>query len=151
MLTRTYLPKVDEIQRKWHLIDGNGQVLGRLATKVTNILNGKTKVIYTPHLDTGDFVVVVNAEKVKLTGKKLQQKIDYRHSQYPGGDKYMNYEALMKKSPEKAVMLAVKGMLPKNRLGDKMIKRLNIYKGPDHPHVAQFNAGMGKKKEKKAE
>ncbi|MFH1367549.1 MAG: 50S ribosomal protein L13 [Elusimicrobiota bacterium] len=147
-LTRTYLPKKDGIVRKWHLLDGQDFVLGRLATKAAGILCGKIKPIYTPHLDTGDFAVVVNAEKVRLTGNKLQQKIDFRHSGYPGGDKYMLYDELMKKNPEKAVRLAVKGMLPKNRLGAKMIKRLNIYKGPTHPHAAQFNAGMGKKTEK---
>lgn len=146
MLTKTYLPKKDGIDRKWHVLDGKEFVLGRLATKAAGILCGKIKPIYTPHLDTGDFVIVVNADKIKLTGKKLEQKIDYRHSGYPTGDKYMLYGELMKTHPEKAVRLAVKGMLPKNRLGDKMITRLNVYKGAEHPHIAQLNAGQGKKK-----
>lgn len=149
MLTRTYLPPKDGIVRKWHLIDGNGLVLGRLSTRCAGLLSGKTKAIYTPHLDTGDHVVVINASKIILTGNKLKQKIDYRHSGYPGGDRYTIYEKLMKDTPEKAVQLAVKGMLPKTRLGAKMLRRLIVYKGEAHLQGAQF--AVPKAKEIKAE
>lgn len=137
MMSKTYLPKTNEIERKWHIIDGAGKVLGRLATNAADILRGKTKRIYTPHLDCGDFIVIKNAEKIVLTGKKLQQKLDYRHSGYPRGDRYMLYEKLMQVNPEKAVRLAVKGMLQHNRLGNKQIRRLKVYRGNVHPHAAQ--------------
>ncbi|HBU70302.1 MAG TPA: 50S ribosomal protein L13 [Elusimicrobia bacterium] len=138
MIPKTYLPKQEEIKRGWHLIDASGRPLGRLATQAANILRGKTKRIYTPHLDCGDFVVVTNAEKVVLTGDKLNQKIDYRHSGYSGGDVYTPYSKLMADNPQKAIRLAVKGMLQHNRLGSKQIVRLKVYKGSAHPHSAQF-------------
>jgi large subunit ribosomal protein L13 len=139
-IQKTYLPKVDEIpqNRKWRVIDGAGVALGRVATQAAMMLMGKNKVDYTPHLDTGDFVVVINASKIVLTGKKLEQKIDYRHSGYPGGDRYVLYGKLMAEHPEKAVRLAVEGMLPKNRMRGKEIVRLKVYKGAEHPHAAQF-------------
>jgi len=125
------------IQRKWHLIDAKDKVLGRLATRIAMLLMGKRKPNYTPHLDQGDFVVVINAEKVKLTGKKLQGKIYYSHSGYPGGLKEKTAEELLKKHPERVIELAVKRMLPKNKLGRKMLKRLKVYAGERHPHQAQ--------------
>ena len=134
---KSYLPDVSEMKREWHFIDASGMVLGRLSTKVANILRGKDKPYFTHHLDCGGFVVVTNADKVVLTGKKLEQKIDYRHSGYPGGDKYVPYSKLMVDNPEKALHLAVKGMLQKNKLGSQQIKRLKIYKGNQHPHIAQ--------------
>jgi len=148
MTTKSYLPKADGIVRKWHLIDGDGLVLGRIATNAAMILMGKRKAIYTPHLDTGDFVVVTNASKIVLTGKKLEQKIDYRHSGYPRGDKYMLYGRLMKENPEKAVRLAVEGMLPKNKLRGKRIVRLKIYRDATHPHAAQFAIPKTNKEQK---
>lgn len=126
-----------DIQRKWHLIDAKDKVLGRLATRIAMLLMGKRKPNYTPHLDQGDFVVVINAEKVKLTGKKLQGKIYYSHSGYPGGLKEKTAEELLKKHPERVIELAVKRMLPKNKLGRKMLKRLKVYAGERHPHQAQ--------------
>ena len=143
---KTYLPEEGKIQRKWHFIDASGKVLGRLATDVADKLRGKKKVIFTPFFDCGDFVVVTNASKVVLTGNKLTQKIDYRHSGYPGGDRYIPYSQVMEQRPESAVMFAVKGMLQHNRLGRKQLKRLKVYKGATHPHDAQ----TGVKKEKKA-
>jgi large subunit ribosomal protein L13 len=143
---KSYLPKTDEIKREWHFIDAKGKVLGRLATKVADILRGKIKASYTPFFDCGDFVVITNAEKIVLTGKKLEQKIDYRHSGYPGGDRYIPYSQLMADNPEKAVMLAVKGMLQHNKLGRAQLTRLKVYRGAEHPHAAQ----TGVKKEKKA-
>lgn len=153
MPTKTYLPKESEIpqNRKWRLIDGAGVALGRVATQAAMMLMGKNKADYTPHLDTGDFVVVINASKIVLTGKKLEQKIDYRHSGYPGGDRYVLYGKLMAEHPEKAVTLAVEGMLPKNRMRGKEIVRLKVYKGAEHPHAAQFAAGTAKPKAEKAE
>jgi large subunit ribosomal protein L13 len=115
----------------------DGKTLGRLASQIAHILKGKHKPIYTPHVDVGDHVVVVNAEKIHLTGKKLQQKKYYRHTGYPGGLKEMDYQTFINKSPEKVIIKAVKGMLPHNRLGRKMIKKLRVYKGPEHPHQAQ--------------
>jgi large subunit ribosomal protein L13 len=144
MLSKTYLPKPSEILRKWHLIDAKNLVLGRLASDVANRLSGKKKIYYTDFLDCGDFVVVINAAKVVLTGKKLEQKLDFRHSGYPGGDKYTVYSKLMAENPEKALRLAVKGMLPKNKLGSRMITRLKIYKDDKHPHIGQINSGAKK-------
>ena len=138
MTTKTYLPKTDEIKRQWHVIDGEGKVLGRLATQAANLLSGKNKAYYAHHLDCGDFVIVTNAAKVRLTGKKLEQKMDYRHSGYPGGDKITPYSKLMAEKPERAVQLAVKGMLSKNRLGSQQIRRLKVYQGAEHPHSAQL-------------
>jgi large subunit ribosomal protein L13 len=137
MLSKTFLPKTGDIQRKWHLIDAQNVVLGRLASDVANRLSGKKKAYYSNHLDCGDFVVVVNAAKIVLTGKKLEQKLDFRHSGYPSGDRYTVYSKLMAENPQKALRLAVKGMLPKNRLGSRMITRLKIYKDDKHPHQVQ--------------
>ena len=135
---KTYQPRTEEIKREWHLIDASGKVLGRLATNVADILRGKKKTCFSSYVDCGDFVVITNASKVVLTGNKLEQKLDYRHSGYPGGDKYTPYSRLMAENPEKAVRLAVKGMLPKNRLADKQIRRLKIFKDSKHNFDGQF-------------
>ncbi len=134
---RTYTPKKDEIVRKWYIVDAEGQVLGRLATKVASVLRGKHKPQYTPFLDVGDHVIVVNAEKVVLTGNKLQDKIYYRHSGYPGGLKATSCQRLMETHPERVISMAVKGMLPHNALGRAMFKKLRVHAGPDHSHEAQ--------------
>lgn len=134
---KTYSAKPAEVERKWYVVDANGCVLGRLASFVANRLRGKHKPIYTPHVDTGDHIVVVNADKVALTGKKWDEKFYYRHSGYMGGLKSMTARELLQKRPEDLVIRAVKGMLPKNRLGRKMLKKLKVYAGPEHPHVAQ--------------
>jgi large subunit ribosomal protein L13 len=135
---KTYFPKSNEIVRGWHHIDASGKVLGRLSTHIADVLRGKDKVIFSRDIDCGDFVVVTNAEKIVLTGKKLEQKLDFRHSGYPGGDKYTTYEKLMAEKPERALLLAVKGMLPKNKLADRQITRLKVYRSNEHPHAAQF-------------
>lgn len=124
-------------QRKWYLVDATGKILGRLASEIAKILRGKHKPLYSPHLDVGDFVVVVNAEKVRLTGRKWQRKLYYRHSGYPGGLKVETAEQLRQRKPEELIRHAVWGMLPKNRLGRKLLKKLKVYAGPDHPHQAQ--------------
>jgi large subunit ribosomal protein L13 len=134
---RTYSPKPAEITRQWHVIDATDVVLGRLATQTAQLLRGKHKPIFAPHVDTGDFVIIVNAGKVALTGNKRAQKVAYRHSGYPGGLKQIGYEELLAKRPDRAVELAVKGMLPHNRLGRAMLKKLKVYAGPEHPHAAQ--------------
>ncbi|MDD3718677.1 MAG: 50S ribosomal protein L13 [Actinomycetota bacterium] len=134
---KTYSVKQADITRSWWLVDAEGIPLGRLAAEVAKILKGKNKPIYTTHLDVGDNVIVVNADKVALTGNKLQKKIYYRHSGYPGGLKEIPYEVLMRDKPELVVEKAVRGMLPKNRLGRAMLKKLHVYAGPDHPHQAQ--------------
>ena len=134
---KSYMAKPEEMERKWYVIDAEDKVLGRLATEVATILTGKHKPIYTPHVDTGDFVIVINADKVKLTGKKLEQKKYYYHTGYPGGLKAVPYKQMMEKNPEKAIELAVKGMMPKNRLGRQMYKKLKVYSGPEHNHEAQ--------------
>lgn len=134
---RTYMAKPEEIERQWYVVDATGQTLGRLATKVADILRGKHKPIYTPHVDTGDYVIVINAEKIELTGKKWEQKKYYRHSSYPGGLKEITYDKLLKKNPEFIIEKAVRGMIPHNRLGRQIIKKLKVYAGPDHPHQAQ--------------
>jgi large subunit ribosomal protein L13 len=134
---RTYSPKPADVQRQWYVIDATDVVLGRLASQVAQLLRGKHKPIYAPHLDTGDFVIVINADKVALSGNKLEQKKAYRHSGYPGGLRSVTYGELMEKRPEKAVEKAVKGMLPKNSLGRKMAKKLKVYAGSEHPHQAQ--------------
>jgi len=134
---KTYLPKENEIEKKWFIIDAEGIALGRIAAKVASVLRGKNKVIFTPHLDTGDFVIVVNAEKVLLTGKKLDQKYYRHHSGYMGGLKSTVYREMLEKKPEFVMELAVKGMLPKNRLGRKMITKLKVFKGTEHNHEAQ--------------
>jgi large subunit ribosomal protein L13 len=134
---RTYSPKPGEIERQWHVIDASDVVLGRLATQAATLLRGKHKPVFAPHVDTGDFVIVVNAGKVALTGNKRQTKIAYRHSGFPGGLKQVRYDELLAKRPERAIELAVRGMLPHNRLGRQLIKKLKVYAGPEHPHTAQ--------------
>jgi len=134
---KTYSVKQADITRSWYLVDAEGIPLGKLAVELAKILKGKNKPIYSTHLDVGDHVIVVNAEKVVLTGNKLQKKIYYRHSGYPGGLKEISYEMLMRDNPELAVEKAVRGMLPKNRLGRSMLGKLHVYAGPDHPHAAQ--------------
>jgi large subunit ribosomal protein L13 len=134
---RTFSPKAGDIQRQWHLIDASDVVLGRLASQVAMLLRGKHKPIFAPHMDTGDFVVVINADKVALSGSKLQDKRAYRHSGYPGGIHSVTYAELLAKHPERVVEKAVKGMLPKNSLGRNMLRKLKVYAGPDHPHQAQ--------------
>ena len=134
---KTYAVKADEIERTWLVVDASDQILGRLATRIATLLEGKHKPIYSPHLDTGDHVVVINAAKVKVTGDKLAQKRYYRHSNYPGGLKEESLQALMARKPEMVIERAVKGMLPQNRLGRAMIKKLKVYPGADHPHQAQ--------------
>ncbi len=135
---RTFSPKQGDVQRQWHVIDAADVVLGRLATHTATLLRGKHKPIFAPHVDTGDFVVIVNAGKVALTGNKAQQKIAYRHSGHPGGLKRVRYDELLATRPERAIELAVKGMLPKNTLGRQMLKKLKVYAGPEHPHAAQL-------------
>jgi large subunit ribosomal protein L13 len=134
---KTYMAKPAEIDRKWYVIDAEGQTLGRLASEVASILRGKHKAIYTPHVDTGDFVIVINAEKIQLTGNKLSDKMYRHYSGYPGGLKEVTYGELLNKKPEKAIEAAIKGMLPHNRLGRAMYKKLKVYKGSEHPHQAQ--------------
>ncbi|MBV9092945.1 MAG: 50S ribosomal protein L13 [Streptosporangiaceae bacterium] len=134
---RTYSPKGNDITRQWHVIDASDVVLGRLASQVATLLRGKHKPVFAPHVDTGDFVIVVNAAKVALSGTKLQTKRAYRHSGYPGGLRAVSYEQLMARSPERVVEKAVRGMLPKNALGRKTLRKLKVYAGPDHPHQAQ--------------
>ncbi|MCI6609597.1 MAG: 50S ribosomal protein L13 [Ezakiella sp.] len=134
---KSYMAKPQEIERKWLVIDADGMVLGRLATEVATILRGKNKPIFTPHVDTGDYVIVINADKMVLTGNKLDKKKHYWHTGYPGGLKSMDYRTMMDKKPEEALMLAVRGMLPKNTLGRQMIKKLRVYRGAEHGHEAQ--------------
>lgn len=134
---KSFMAKANEVERKWYIIDAEDKVLGRLATEIATILRGKNKPIYTPHVDTGDFVIVINAGKVRLTGKKLQQKNYTYHTGYPGGLRQVSYSELMEKNPEKIIELAVKGMLPKNSLGRKMYTKLKVYRGTEHGHEAQ--------------
>ncbi|MBB0243829.1 50S ribosomal protein L13 [Streptomyces alkaliphilus] len=134
---RTYSPKPGDVQRQWHLIDARDVVLGRLASQAAILLRGKHKPIYAPHMDTGDFVVIINADKVHLSGNKRSQKLAYRHSGYPGGLRSVRYDELLAKNPEKAVEKAVRGMLPKNTLGRQMLSKLKVYAGSEHPHTAQ--------------
>ena len=133
----SYMANPDKVERKWYVVDADGQTLGRLASEIAKVLRGKNKPIYTPHIDTGDYVIVVNADKVKVTGKKLDQKIYYRHSDYVGGMKETTLREMMAKKPEKVIELAVKGMLPKGPLGRTMYKKLFVYAGPEHKHEAQ--------------
>jgi large subunit ribosomal protein L13 len=137
MTVRTFSPKAADVQRQWHVIDASDIVLGRLASQAAILLRGKHKAIFAPHVDTGDFVIIVNAAKVALTGNKLADKRAYRHSGYPGGLRAVAYSDLMERSPERAVTKAVKGMLPKNSLGRQMLSKLKVYAGPEHPHQAQ--------------
>lgn len=137
---RTHSTKASDIERKWWVIDASGKRLGRLATEAAVLLKGKHKPMYTPNLDTGDFVVVVNAAKIEVTGKKLSDKIYYHHSNYPGGFKSISLEKVLQTNPTRAIEYAVKGMLPHNRLGAAMFKKLKVYAGPEHPHEAQVKA-----------
>ena len=134
---KTFVPKMENIERKWYLIDASGLVLGRLATRVAELLRGKGKPIFSPRIDTGDYVIIINAEKVLLTGKKLEQKFHFTYSGYPGGAKFTRYDKLMAENPERAIRLAVKGMLPSNKLRNRLVTKLKIYRGSAHPHGAQ--------------
>lgn len=134
---RSYVPKINEITREWRVVDASEHVLGRLATEVARLLRGKHRADFTPHLDTGDFVVVINADKLRVTGDKLADKLYYRHSGRPGSLRVESLEERMTKYPERAIRDAVWGMLPKNRLGRKLLRKLKVYRGPDHPHEAQ--------------
>ena len=134
---KTYMANPDKIERKWYVVDADGQTLGRLASEVAKVLRGKNKPVYTPHIDTGDYVIIINAEKVAVTGKKLEQKVYYHHSDYVGGMKETTLKEMMAKKPEKVLEVAVKGMLPKGPLGRSMIKKLHVYAGPEHKHEAQ--------------
>ncbi len=134
---KTVIPKPTEIDKKWLLYDAEGMVLGRLAAEVAKRIRGKYNPVFTPHMDTGDYVIVVNAEKIALTGSKPQQKTYFRYSGYPGGEKIVSYERMKRDKPEEIIRHAVKGMLPKNRLGRKLYRKLHVYAGPEHPHQAQ--------------
>jgi large subunit ribosomal protein L13 len=134
---RTYTPKPADIERRWHVIDATDVVLGRLASQTAQLLRGKHKAIFAPHVDTGDFVIIINADKVALTGAKKDQKFAYRHSGYPGGLTAVRYTELLEKNPERAVEKAVRGMLPKNTLGRAQLSKLKVYRGAEHPHAAQ--------------
>lgn len=134
---RTYTPKAGDVTREWHVIDATDVVLGRLASQAATLLRGKHKPTFAPHVDGGDFVIIINADKVALTGSKKQQKMDYRHSGYPGGLRATSYTELLETNPRRAVEKAVKGMLPHNKLGRQVIKKLKVYAGPEHPHTAQ--------------
>lgn len=134
---KSFMASPSTVERKWYVVDAEGKTLGRLASEVANVLRGKKKPIYTPHIDTGDYVIVVNAEKIKVTGKKLDQKIYYHHSEYVGGMKETTLKEMMKKKPEFVITHAVKGMLPKGPLGRQMLKKLHVYAGPEHNHAAQ--------------
>jgi large subunit ribosomal protein L13 len=136
-MNKTYLPPVETMERNWYVVDASQQRLGRLATEVAMILRGKNKPIYTPHLDTGDFVIVINAEQIEVTGRKRSQKLYRRHSGRPGGMKTETFEKLQARIPERIVEQAVKGMLPKNTLGRQLFTKLKVYAGADHPHAAQ--------------
>jgi large subunit ribosomal protein L13 len=136
-MNKTSVPSIDSIERQWYLVDAENQTLGRLATEVASVLRGKTKASYTPHLDTGDFVVVVNADKVRVSGNKSQQKLYRRHSGRPGGMKVETFAHLQERLPERIVEKAIKGMLPHNALGRQMFRKLKVYKGAEHPHAAQ--------------
>ncbi len=133
----TFIAKTAEIERKWYVVDAEGQTLGRLASQVASVLRGKNKPIYTPHLDTGDYVIIINADKIAVTGKKLDQKLYRRHSEYTGGFKETTLKEMMNKKPEEVIKHAVKGMLPKNSLGKNMLKKLHVYAGAEHNHEAQ--------------
>ncbi len=136
-MIKTFIAKKEDVQRDWYVIDATDKVLGRMASRIAMILQGKTKPIYTPHVDTGDFVVVTNAEKIKLTGNKMKEKVYYTHSGYPGGFKEIPIKKWMEKHPDRIVNMAVKRMLPKTKLGSAMLKKLKVYAGSDHTHGAQ--------------
>lgn len=133
----TYMANPNTIERKWYVVDAEGKTLGRLAAEVAKVLRGKNKPAFTPHVDTGDHVIVINAEKVRFTGKKLEQKMYFRHSSYPGGSTFVTLGNMLAKHPERVVEMAVRGMLPKNKLGAQIYRKLNVYAGPEHPHAAQ--------------
>lgn len=135
---KTYFPKTNDVRKDWYVVNADGATIGRLAAKIATILRGKNKPTFTPHTDVGDFIIVVNAEKVKLTGRKLYQKTYKSHSGYPGGIKAINAKTLLDKKPEELIMLAVRGMLPKNTLGRQILKKLKVYRGNKHPHKAQI-------------
>lgn len=134
---KTYLPKKGEVERKWYVIDATDKPLGRLASKIASILRGKHKVYFSPSVDTGDFVIVINADKVKVTGKKYTQKLYYHHTMYPGGLRVKSFRELMEENPTRVIEYAVRGMLPHNSLGEKQFKKLKVYAGSEHPHSAQ--------------
>jgi len=134
---RTFSPKPGDVTRQWHVIDAQDVVLGRLASQAANLLRGKHKPVYAPHVDTGDFVIIINADKVHLSGNKKSQKMAYRHSGFPGGLRSVRYDELLDKNPEKAVEKAIKGMIPKNTLGRQVLSKLKVYAGAEHPHAAQ--------------
>jgi large subunit ribosomal protein L13 len=140
---KTYVTKREDVEREWYVVDASGQTLGRLATRVARVLRGKHKPIYSPSLDAGDYVIVINAERIHVTGRKLDQKIYYRHTGYPGGLKEITLRNLLQKHPTRVIEHAVRGMLPKNRLGRRMFKKLKVYAGPDHPHAAQQPKPLG--------
>lgn len=137
MRQRTFMAKEADLEKEWFVVDAAGQRLGRLATQVAAVLRGKHKPTYTPHIDSGDYVIVINADRIELTGNKLSDKMYYRHSQYPGGLKKRSAGEMLAKSPKKVIELAVRGMLPHNRLGRRQLRKLKVYAGPDHPHAAQ--------------
>ena len=139
---KTYLPKVNLDQRKWHVIDAEGAVLGRLAVQIADVLRGKNKPVFTPHLDAGDFVVVINAEKVILTGKKETDKQYMSYSGWKGGERFRSVAEVRQKRPEDIIMHAVKGMIPKNRLGKRLLTKLKVFKGAEHPHAAQMPSAL---------
>jgi len=134
---KTYMANSNTVERKWYVVDAKGKTLGRLSSEIAKILRGKHKPTYTPHVDTGDFVIVINAELVEVTGKKAEQKLYRRHSRYPGGLKEATFKEMIEKKPTEVIYTAVKGMLPHNSLGRKMLKKLKVYAGPDHKHEAQ--------------
>lgn len=147
---KTYTLRAKDIVTEWHVLDAEGRTLGRLASEAAQLLRGKHRPTFTPHMDNGDFVVVVNASKVQVTGNKLEQKMYYRHSGYPGGLKETPLARMLEKHPERVIQQAVKGMLPHNRLGRKLLRHLKSYGGPDHPHEAQVNAGSRRRKQEAA-
>ncbi len=134
---KTFSAKPETVEREWYLVDASGKTLGRLATELARRLRGKHKPVYTPHVDTGDYIIVINAEKIRVTGRKLKDKIYYRHTGYVGNLKAEPLQKLLERAPERAIMLAVKGMLPRNPLGRRMLRKLKVVRGPDHPHQAQ--------------
>jgi len=147
---KTYVAKLSEVQREWRVVDADGATLGRLATQVAAILRGKHRVMFTPSMDTGDPVIIINAAKIKVTGKKLTDKLYIRHSGYPGGFRSENLEKLLARRPEEVIRRAVRGMLPQNRLGEQMMRKLHVYVGADHPHAAQKPQTLAAPKSKEA-
>ncbi len=137
MTTKSYTPRAGDIERRWFVVDADGKTLGRLASQIAHVLRGKHKPTYSPHMDLGDHIVVINAEKVRVTGRKAEQKVYHRHTGYPGGLRTTTYEEMLNKHPERIIRTAVKGMMPNNILGRQMFKKLRVYAGPDHDHLAQ--------------